>query len=50
MNRGWGGQRGRVEGVNSSMIPCKNLCKCHSVPSHSTTIKEKEIAIHGNSL
>jgi hypothetical protein len=32
------------EGVNSSMIHlihCKNLCKCHSVPPPSTTIKKK---------
>jgi hypothetical protein len=30
-------------GVNSSMIYliyCKNICKCHSVPSGSTTIKK----------
>jgi hypothetical protein len=25
------------------LICCKNLCKCHSVPPPSTTIKEKKI-------
>jgi hypothetical protein len=33
-----------VEVVNSYMtylIPCKNLCKCHIVPSYITAIREK---------
>jgi hypothetical protein len=33
-----------VEEVNSCMIyliHCKNLCKCHNVPAHIKTIKEK---------
>jgi hypothetical protein len=33
-----------VERVNSSMvylIHCKNICKCHNVPSLSTIIKKK---------
>jgi hypothetical protein len=39
---GMGGQgeevRGKMmEGVNSNMIYYKNLCKCHNVPSSSTT-------------
>jgi hypothetical protein len=29
-----------VEMVNSAMIYCKNFCKCHNVPSSSTTIKK----------
>jgi hypothetical protein len=28
------------EGVNSSMIYCKNFCKCHNVPLPSPTIKK----------
>jgi galactitol-specific phosphotransferase system IIB component len=39
------GERGIVEGVNSSMIYlmyCKNFCKSHNVPLTSTTIKKKE--------
>jgi hypothetical protein len=42
---GVGGKKRVVEGVNSCMIysiHCKNLCKCHSVPPPSTTIKEKK--------
>jgi hypothetical protein len=38
-------KRKKQEGVISSMlylIHCKNLCKCHSVPPPSTTIKKKE--------
>jgi hypothetical protein len=27
-----------MEGANSSMIYCKNFCKCHNVPPPSTTI------------
>jgi hypothetical protein len=27
-----------MEGVNSTMIYFKNFCKCHNVPSPSTTI------------
>jgi hypothetical protein len=38
-----------VEEVNSHMrylIHCKNLCKCHNVPSPVTTIKEtKELYV-----
>jgi hypothetical protein len=37
-----------MEGVNSNMIyliHCKNLCKCHNVPPHSTTIKEKTMLV-----
>jgi hypothetical protein len=37
--------RVNAKGVNSSMIylkHCKNLCKCHNVPSPSITIKEKK--------
>jgi hypothetical protein len=32
-----------MEGVNSTMIFCKNLCKCHSVPHPppGTTIKKQ---------
>jgi hypothetical protein len=26
------GQRRMMEGVNSSMIYCKNFCKCYNVP------------------
>jgi hypothetical protein len=36
------GEEGKREwwrGVNSIMIYCKNFCKCHNVPSLSTTIK-----------
>jgi hypothetical protein len=46
---GEGDEREAVEGVNSNMICLihyKNLCKCYSVPSPSTTIimkKEKVI-------
>jgi hypothetical protein len=30
-----------MEVVNSSMIYCKNFCKCHNVPQHSNKkIKE----------
>jgi hypothetical protein len=29
-------------GVNSSMIYCKNFCKCHNVPPPSTTIKKNK--------
>jgi hypothetical protein len=29
--RGWGIKE-NDEGVNSSMIHCKNFCKCHNVP------------------
>jgi hypothetical protein len=29
---GIGGGIKRVEGVNSTMIYCKEFCKCHSVP------------------
>jgi hypothetical protein len=39
-----GEQRRTVEGINSSVIYlvcCKKLCKCHNVPSPTTTIKEK---------
>jgi hypothetical protein len=25
------------------LIHCKNLCKCHNIPTPSTTIKEKKI-------
>jgi hypothetical protein len=44
---GMGGREERrvVEEVNSSMIyviHCKNFCKCHNVPSPSTTIKGKK--------
>jgi hypothetical protein len=38
------GERGIVEGVNSSMIYliyCKNFCNYHNVPLTSTTIKKK---------
>jgi hypothetical protein len=38
--RGEGRKRRMVEGMNSSMIYCKNLCKCHNVPSSSTTINK----------
>jgi hypothetical protein len=31
-----------VEGVNSSMIYCKNFCKCHNVTPPNTTIKNKQ--------
>jgi hypothetical protein len=26
------GRRKMMEGVNSTMIFCKNFCKCHNVP------------------
>jgi hypothetical protein len=26
------GERRRMEGVDSTMIDCKNFCKCHSAP------------------
>jgi hypothetical protein len=39
---GQGGYRRMVEGVNSSMIYCKNLCKCHNVPLPSTRKKHKK--------
>jgi hypothetical protein len=29
-----------VEGVNSSMINCKNFCTCHNITPHSITIKK----------
>jgi hypothetical protein len=37
------GLRRMVEGVNWSMIYCKNLCKCYKVPLPSTTILKKGI-------
>jgi hypothetical protein len=36
---------GIVEEVNSCMIyliHCKNLCKCHNIPTPSTIIKEEK--------
>jgi hypothetical protein len=40
---GWGEElRREVKGVNSSMMHCKNICKCHNISSPSTTIKEKD--------
>jgi hypothetical protein len=30
-SEGRGGQRRMMEGVNSGMIYCKNICKCHNV-------------------
>jgi hypothetical protein len=39
------GKRRMVEGVNSSMIYLiyyKKICKCHNVPTPSTTIKKKK--------
>jgi hypothetical protein len=31
------GVKGRImEGVNSTMIYCKNVCKCHNVPLPTT--------------
>jgi hypothetical protein len=30
-----GGKRRMMEGVNSTMIYCKNFCKCHNVPQHN---------------
>jgi hypothetical protein len=38
----------RSGGVNSSMIYCKNFCKCHNVPPPSTTINKKEKTINNN--
>jgi hypothetical protein len=38
-----------VEGMNSSMINCKNFCKCHSITPHSITIK-KLLFLEGNKL
>jgi hypothetical protein len=35
---GVGGYRKMMEGANSSMIYCKNFCKCHNVPPPSTII------------
>jgi hypothetical protein len=40
-----------VEEVNSWMIyliHCKNICKCHSAPTCSTTIKERKEKYHEN--
>jgi NAD-dependent dihydropyrimidine dehydrogenase PreA subunit len=37
-----------VEGVNSSMIYCKNFCKCHNVPP-GQQLKEKH-SLGGASL
>jgi hypothetical protein len=40
-----GNEEGSVQKVNSCMIyliHCSNLCKCHNVPPHITTIKEKK--------
>jgi hypothetical protein len=28
-----------MDGVNSTMIYCKNSCKCHNVPQHIIIIK-----------
>jgi hypothetical protein len=41
MEWGWGIKDNNVEEVNSSMIYCKNICKCHNVHSPSTTIKKE---------
>jgi hypothetical protein len=38
-----------VEGVNSNMIYliyCKKFCKCHNIPSPSTTVKKKKKGKH----
>jgi hypothetical protein len=32
-----------MEGVNSSMIYLKNICKCHNVLPHSTIKKKKMV-------
>jgi hypothetical protein len=33
----------KIEGRKENcLICCKNFCKCHNVPPHSTTIKKKE--------
>jgi hypothetical protein len=36
-----GGEKENDGGVDSTMIYCKNLCKCHNAPLPSTTIKNK---------
>jgi hypothetical protein len=33
-------------GVNSSMIYCKNFCKCHSALPPRTTIKKRRNILH----
>jgi hypothetical protein len=48
--RGGGAKGEWWRGRNSSLIyliHCKNLCKCHSVPPPSTSVKEKN-KITGN--
>jgi hypothetical protein len=44
MGEGDKGEWWMVEGVDSSMIYCKNFCKCHNVSPLSTTIKNKHKA------
>jgi hypothetical protein len=38
-----------VRGVNSTMIFCKNFCKCHNVPQYNNNIikKEKKVSYNG---
>jgi hypothetical protein len=37
--KGGGEQRRMMEGVNSTMIYCKNFCKCHNVPPDNNNKK-----------
>jgi hypothetical protein len=41
----WGqeGIKEKMEGVNSSVIYCKNFCKCHNVPPTITIEKRYEL-------
>jgi hypothetical protein len=41
---GIGGRRinENLEGMNSTMIQCKNFCKCHNVPPSTTIILKKK--------
>jgi hypothetical protein len=45
---GVGGLRRIVEGVNSSMVYLthyKSFCKCHNVPTPSTTVEKKNASL-----
>jgi hypothetical protein len=36
------GIRRMMEEVNSTMIDCKNFCKCHNVPQYNNNKKKKK--------
>jgi hypothetical protein len=43
---GMGGIKEMVEGVNSSMIYCKNFCKCHNVSTAQQLKRKLYVMIH----